>query len=389
MSISAEPARLRWVDVGRGLAILLVVAFHAARWLSSLDIDTSAWQTVNATVSTLRMPLFFTLSGMFARSWVHKRSWKELARSKLALFVWVFLVWEVIGSAAMMLATGLQGSRLGFRDVAFGLVVSLLVPRLEVWFIWALALFFVVAKLTRPLPAWLQIGVAAVASTLALALWANENTGGTGALKYHLFFVAGLHLREWLLELADSMTVGLGILVFVMWAVTSTVVTVFDLRSVVGIYFLNCLIGVLAGVVLSRALDPCGLLASLGRQTLQIYLAHTPLIIVLLVPLWALRVPALMGDAPDVLITPIFAAASTTLAVLLYRALQPTPLRHLYTPPQPLVDLVIPRPPRRAVAPPTGVARRALTTHRRRAVSAPPGRAATARVGRWAAGRGR
>ena len=62
--------RVAWVDAGKGLAISLVVLFHSARWLDGLPSDTVVWQTVNDVLATLRLPLFFTLSGLFAAKWL-------------------------------------------------------------------------------------------------------------------------------------------------------------------------------------------------------------------------------------------------------------------------------------------------------------------------------
>ncbi len=41
-------------------------------------------------------------------------------------------------------------------------------------------------------------------------------------------------------------------------------------------YFVNCVVGVIGGLALSRFLSGLTVLGRLGRQTLPIYLAHTP-----------------------------------------------------------------------------------------------------------------
>ncbi len=110
---------------------MLVVLYHAARWLDRAGPDTDGWQQVNATLASLRMPLFFTMAGMFAYSWIWKRTWREVTRVKLLLYAWVFIIWECIGTAFFWWGTGIGKPRIGIRDALTGLAKSLIQPSLE------------------------------------------------------------------------------------------------------------------------------------------------------------------------------------------------------------------------------------------------------------------
>lgn len=333
---SATPrGRLQWVDTGRGLAILLVALYHAARWLSRAGFDTAGWQVANEVISSLRMPLFFCLAGLFAGKWLHA-TWRELVRAKVALFVWVFLVWETIGSAAFVLGTASDGRRVNLLDTGISLLISPLVPKLELWFIWALTLFFVFAKLTRSVPVWVQLAVTAALSAVALTLWINTTTGATGSAKYYFFFLAGIYLRSHILTFGASRSRTLLVATFLTWAVVSTGLSLLGWRDVFGLYFLNCLLGVAGGIAVSRALVRLGLLHRIGTQTLPIYLAHTPLIIVISFVLSRTGLPHLAR--PDLLATPVTAVVAVTLALVLYSWCSRSPLRYLYEPPLHLLD---------------------------------------------------
>lgn len=45
--------------------------------------------------STMRMPLFFAASGLFPAEWV-RATWRELLAGKLALLIWVFMLWQAV-----------------------------------------------------------------------------------------------------------------------------------------------------------------------------------------------------------------------------------------------------------------------------------------------------
>lgn len=98
---TAERVRLRWPDAARGLAILLVVVLHATRALGDLDLSgawgtvLAGWDRVNAALGAMRMPLFFAVAGLFAREWV-RGPWRALLASKVALFVWLLLLWPFV-----------------------------------------------------------------------------------------------------------------------------------------------------------------------------------------------------------------------------------------------------------------------------------------------------
>lgn len=326
----AAKARLQWVDAGRGIAITLVALFHATNWLLGAGADVHAWDEANVVMSSLRMPLFFTLAGLFAGKWV-RGAWGPLWRHKLRLYLWVFLLWGAIGSLTYFMGVRMRGAGSVTSSVVEPYLLSLVMPRLELWFIWALALFFVVAKLTSRVPPWLQLSVAGVLSAVALSGWVTASPGWNGSVKYYAFFLTGLYGREVVIRYGSTNRRALLAGAFALWAVVAVGLWALDLREVLGLYFLNCVVGVAGGIALSRALAGWSALRSLGSRTLPVYLAHTPIIIVVsvvlsLTPVVDLAVVSVVGP-------PLLAVGAVAAALLLERGAVRVGAGWLYTPP--------------------------------------------------------
>ncbi|MFE1647065.1 acyltransferase family protein [Microbacterium sp. P01] len=325
--------RFEWVDAGRGIAISLVALFHATNWMAGTGLDLSMWVDINTVASSLRMPLFFVLSGLFAAKWLIA-PWRELLRTKVLLFMWVLVIWSIIGMAVQL--TGLQAAGqqvnilAGIRDV----FLAPADPPFELWFIWALALFFIVAKLSRTVPVAVQLIAAGLLSAGGLTIWLTTTTGLTGSVKFYFFFIAGLYLRSIIVAFSRR-SPWLLAAVFLAWAALSIALFELGFRALPGVYFLNCVVGVLAGIAISRAFSGARLFRGLGRQTLPIYLAHTPIVIAISIVFFSF--PGLIDLASPFTwaVPPVVAAVAIALAVMLHRAAsKTTPLSYLYQPPR-------------------------------------------------------
>src|SRR5690606_34895356 len=146
---SAE--RVDWVDILKGIAILLVVLYHSAHLALPLEFATPWWRDVDETLSTFRMPAFFFASGLFARS-VIRRPWGRFWSTRIALLVWIFVIWTVI-RYVYFLVVPLETRP--FETDVTALLLAPIWPSGGLWFLHALAFFFVLTKLFAWVPAWL------------------------------------------------------------------------------------------------------------------------------------------------------------------------------------------------------------------------------------------
>jgi uncharacterized membrane protein YcfT len=278
-----NPARTResWADIAKGTCILLVVLWHVIT-KDYLQVDwhlpvplPGAWGLLGEQLLPLRMPLFFTISGMFAVGAVG-RSWRVLGRSKIAKFGYLYAVWLVIHTAILALVPDFDTARAGG---AFELIEQLTIRPTNLWYLLALALYFTVAKATRRLPGTLVLTVALVLSVIVAAgLVASPGNRG-GLLQNVVFFLAGVRLRPLFERLADTANwrrlalFGGGYAVALATMEVTGIDEVLPLVSMVAVGF-----GVTAAALAARSQMVTELLGGIGRRTLPIYVLHMPVL---------------------------------------------------------------------------------------------------------------
>ena len=107
----SQADRLDWVDVARGLGIILVVYAHALRGHFPLDVVAGmgapglaasglGWAVAqDRAIYAFHMPLFFMLSGLFLWPSVGRGRGKFLT-SRWWQMIWPYLLWSTISAAS-------------------------------------------------------------------------------------------------------------------------------------------------------------------------------------------------------------------------------------------------------------------------------------------------
>jgi len=161
--VTADKAsRIAFVDYGKGFCIILVVMMH-----SVLGVEAAAGQTgwLHAAVEfakPFRIPSFFLIAGLFLSRSIDS-DWRSYLDRKVLHFVYFYALWLTIQFAfkfpAMAHAQGLGPALWSYAE-------AFVQPFGTLWFIYLLPIFFVVTKLTRPLP---PLAVWLVAAALEIA----------------------------------------------------------------------------------------------------------------------------------------------------------------------------------------------------------------------------
>lgn len=281
------PRRLDWADAAKGACIVLVVLWHVIMkhylqipWRISTPFP-GAWGTLSEQLLPLRMPLFFTISGFFAAGAV-SRPWRVLGRSRVAKFLYLYAVWLLVHTLVLSFVPDFATEHArGVPD----LLAQLTITPSNLWYLYALALYFVVAKLARPVPMAVVLGAAFLLSAAASAeLLATPGDRG-GVYQNLVFFLGGLYGKSLIERLAADGTWSRLLVVGVPYAGLLAAIHHFGAKTWFGVWPATCVVAVFLGVTLfglaARWVSATRGLAAIGRRTLPIYVLHMPLLAVL------------------------------------------------------------------------------------------------------------
>nr|WP_241248395.1 acyltransferase family protein [Nocardioides sp. KC13] len=272
VAISPEDRSVReaWIDSARGLAIILVVLFHAVINLDLVGLA-GPWSRLAYTLDTFRMPLFFFLAGLLAPALL-ARPLREVLRTRCLTLIYLYVLWcLLLGAFRELLPHSPPG---GVAAVARALIE----PNVYLWFLYTLCLFTLAGWLTRRLPAWLVVGTALIVSAVfAAGLVSTGDVPWDKTFRYWFFFVlasrAAPRVRSVVPRMRLVHVVGVGVAYVV---VLGFFLYVADDR----IIFVRPMLGLLAvaagcglGVLIAR-IPALGFVRHLGTRTLPIYVVH-------------------------------------------------------------------------------------------------------------------
>lgn len=279
-----ERSRVAWADVAKGVCILLVVLWHVLM-KHYLQIDwhigghvKGAWGTFGEQLLPLRMPLFFAVSGFFAVRAV-QRTWPEVLRTKVAKFYYLYVLWLIIHTAILAFVPDFGTES---ADGPLKFVAQLFITPSNLWYLYALALYFIVAKAARRLPVWLVLGAAFVLSAIASAGLVPVPGDRAGVYQNLIFFLAGIYGKTVIEKLAAQASWLRLAVIAVPYAVLLGVVQVLHAKTWFGLWPIvsgvAIVLGVTAAGLVTRSERLTNGLASVGRRTLPIYVMHMPLL---------------------------------------------------------------------------------------------------------------
>ncbi|MFF1822983.1 acyltransferase family protein [Kribbella sp. NPDC058245] len=282
-----ERSRVAWADVAKGVCILLVVLWHVLmkhylqiHWHIGGQVK-GAWGTFGEQLLPLRMPLFFAVSGYFAVRAV-QRTWPEVLRTKVAKFYYLYVLWLIIHTAILAFVPDFGTES---ADGPLKFIAQLFITPSNLWYLYALALYFIVARATRRVPPWVMLGLAFLLSATASAGLVAVPGDRAGVYQNLVFFLAGLYGKTVIEKLAAEASWLRLAIIAVPYAVLLGVVAFFDAKTWFGLWpvvsGVAIILGVTAAGLVTRWAGLTTALASVGRRTLPIYVMHMPLLALL------------------------------------------------------------------------------------------------------------
>lgn len=333
--------RLVWADAAKGLSIVLVVLHHLAQKHygvvvpDGLEWLAQGWQALTSVLKPVRMPLFFLISGMFAAAAL-RRPWHRVRGPRALTPYYLYVVWVCVHAVVFARATALPMNRT--RDAA-DLLRDMLFASTSLWYLYALAAYFVLAKL---LVGWDRRVVVAAAALLAATagLLPIEAYNRVSVLHHFVYFALGAYFPDVVRHLAVRRSaLGLALLL-------AAYAGLAGLAGALGLPHRTTVLATSVAAVpltlslvvaASHAWPRVGLgAAAVGRRSLEVYVLHMP-VLAGLHHLLAESVsvpdrawPSAAVAAVPVAAYPLVATAALTAACLLLRAGAVGPLRWLF-----------------------------------------------------------
>jgi uncharacterized membrane protein YcfT len=317
--------RLAWADAAKGVCIALVVLHHLVTKHYDLLLHGDGtveafWMGLTDALRPVRMPLFFLISGMFAAG-AARRPWREVLQRRVATPYYLYVVWLGLHAVVFSFATALPMNR---TQNLIELLGDLLVASTQLWYLYALALYFVLAKVLLPFhPRRVLLaaaGVSALTSVLPI-----EAANRESVVQHFVFFLAGVLFPSLARQVAELraghvtavLAAGFAATLFVASAVGLSQSATTLVVAVTGVPLAIRLV-----VAASSRSWFAGPAAALGRRTLPVYVMHVPVLSLLhelVVPL----LPQVPGTSAEVFLAvyPLVAAAAVTGACLLLHQL--------------------------------------------------------------------
>ncbi|OON40556.1 acyltransferase [Izhakiella australiensis] len=280
----APKQQLGWVNILKGGCILLVVLYHVVLpgfadtvpHLSSGQLPAKLWVGFNEILSPLRMPAFFFVSGLLAANAIINRPWKSVLTSRITNLFYLYFLWGIIQWLMIGRVSGpLMGEHLSDNTNAawassFAESLKLMLLAMSSsWYLYALGLFFLFARLFRRYPFALLL-VAVMMNYLAVGRLV-PGWGPESLLQYFVFFVLGAFYSEVIMRWSEWKPRNL-----LVWALLAVLAAGHIALGFNDNFFL-CIVAILFSVQLCRWLDrhfSMRIMKWTGRNTLQIYVLH-------------------------------------------------------------------------------------------------------------------
>ncbi len=183
--------RIEWLDIARGMGIVLVVAGHAERGLVSADIARGpGWHVFDLGLYTFHMPLFMLLAGLNVTGSL-RRGRRAFLKAKLWTIAWPYVLWSLVQGTLLVLLSGMTNgkgdwsalARIGWQPIS------------PFWFLYALMLYMMVVAFVG---ARARVLVPLALAGIVASHFLDGDTIGHQIAYQAVFFVTGVLGASWI-----------------------------------------------------------------------------------------------------------------------------------------------------------------------------------------------
>jgi len=283
----ALPARNECLDAAKGICIILVVMYHTFMYFISMNpqfLEAESFrgvQIVVAGLGTMRMPLFFLISGYLAHTAVFNRSWREIFEPRIAMLLWLYILWVCFDWLFRdLLITQLNpvfvhGGE-DFPRTLDAFLHDVIMGNTAIWYLYALVLYFSVCKIGNH-HKWVTFSAFLLLSVVCRQLFSMDEWSMRSICGNAVFFCAGCYGKHYVEQITTQFSIRNFILSFAAFLLLGKISLRYDAVDLPGVRVLICACMVIASlyaISLATRHFKLALLQKLGRYTLPIYVMH-------------------------------------------------------------------------------------------------------------------
>ena len=265
--------RMKWIDVARGVGIILVVYAHAARGLVlARMLPQTGWPIdVDTVIYSFHMPLFFILAGLNIERGV-ARGRRAFILNKLQTVAWPYFLWSFVHGSLKIASTGYTNNPITPSDI-FAIP---LVPIEQFWFLYVLFLCQLVIALILP-RRWILVAL----TLLAVVVWCSFSSDSIffRALHFLPYVVLGIFALSLLVWLAERPVVQIAVAAGAWAGFAALILPVGPPAQDALIIYALAVLGSVATIAtvmwLGVVIPSMTWLEVLGRLSMPIFLMHT------------------------------------------------------------------------------------------------------------------
>lgn len=265
---SVNARRVDWLDLARGIGIVLVVAGHAERGLAAAGIARGAgWHLFDLGLYTFHMPLFMVLAGLNVPGSL-RRGPRAFVMAKVWTIAWPYVLWSLVQGVLGVELTGVTNGHAQWSALA----MIAWRPISPFWFLYALMVFMIVTALVSP-RLWL-LAPLALAGMVA-SQWLDGDRIGHQLCYQAGFFAVGVLVSAPIRALDTRMALVILPLAVALWCAALVMLPLTgDTPYLMPASLPAAWCGIAAALALSRLIARSPLLISLGRASMTIYVLH-------------------------------------------------------------------------------------------------------------------
>lgn len=292
--------RRHWLDVVKGIAIILVVMGHVGSTYGGESASPS-FNAIHSFIYSFHMPLFMFISGYLFTSSL-KKDYRTTALSKLLAYGIPYIVFSIVYWAMKTIGGAFVNNAVSVKD----LFLIPAFPLSFMWYLYALLIMMELSLLIGRKDKRIVFAVALICRIIWEVLtmqkgftdsWVNDLIL-TDFIKNYIWFALGLVYGDRVAALIRNTKPTTKYCVSIVGFAVLILVAATGFTKLAFVRILWGLVGIIATISVGQLINKSRFLEYMGRNTMQIYLIHGTVISVLKIITTKLHIPTWGGVLP-------------------------------------------------------------------------------------------